>query len=335
MRRSFVFLISVVVLFGLASVGSADSYNLPGSGYNNMGLRGEVTFSINVTLVNLAPYPKFVVVNPRYDFIVHRFNGSENMHAILNGTSVVHVLPRNLRTNTLNYRVGFWIFPYEVVNVTFSITRYYPYPVQLKAYTDLCKGQDGLDYLRYINATFVSGKIREYQDISLPVCGVAYPQLLNAPEFINFNYVMATDGGYVKMLKYSGVVRFNLTNVPDESGQFPLFFAVSVPVVFMNATQYGYTPAPNMNYTSYVSFILNYRNIAGPKGPEVQLPKHPENGLFNMTNTLISGVKITKPQLKFPSLKPLDFPVWIVYMDGEARSFTIEYKVRWVRKGSG
>jgi len=332
MKRSFVFLISITLLLGVSSLGAATYYTIPGNGYNNMGLRGEVTFSINVTLVNLAPYPKFVVVNPRYDFVVHRFNGSERMYTVVNGTSIVHILPRNLQTNTLNYRVGFWIFPYEVVNVTFSITKNYPYQLQLRSYTDYCKGQDGLDYLRYINATFVSGRILEYQDVSLPVCGVAYPQLLNAPQFINFNYVMAMDGGYVRMLKYSGVVRFNLTNVPDESGQFPLFFAVSVPVIFMNATQYDYTPTPNMNYSSYVSFVLNYRGLTS-QNSSGEIPKPPKTALFNVTNTLISGVKIPAPSVEPQSLKPLNFPVWIIYMNGRSRSFVITYKVKWSFKG--
>ncbi len=329
MRSSFIFLISLIAVAVVAiPLSNADSYSIPGNGYNNMGLKGVVTFSINVTLVNLAPYPKFVVVNPRYNFVVHRFNDSESMYAVQNGTSIVHVLPPDLQSNTLNYRVGFWMFPYEVVNVTFSITKVYPYSVNLRPYSDNCKGRDGLTYVRYVNATLVSGKINEYPDISLPVCGVVYPQLLNAPEFINFNYIMAMDSGYVRMLKYSGYVEFNLTNVPNEGGHFPLFFAVSVPLIFFNATQYDYTPSPNMNYSSYVSFLLDYRGISVSQ-PQVQLPHHPSNSLFNLTGSLISGVKIVKPELSFPSLKGLNFPVWLIYMSGGTKSFTIRYKVRW------
>ncbi len=341
MNRSFVFLALASLMLVLSSLGAANSYTLPGNGYNNMGLRGDLTFSINVTLVNLAPYPKFVVVNPRYDFVVHRFNNSERMYAAANGTSVVHVLPSNLPKSTLNYRVGFWIFPYEVLNVTFSISEVYPYRLSLKNYQDLCKGSDGIVYLHYINATLVGGRIQEYQDISLPVCGVAYPQLLNAPEFINFDYVLSMNGRYVRMLRYSGMVRFNLTNVPDENGQFPLFFAVSVPVIFMNATQYDYSPAPNMNYTSYVNFIVNYRGLSHATAVNLSTStstltsKSSGSLLFNLTNSLISGVKISKPKVKAPSLKPLDFPVWIVYMNGEARHFEITYLVKWNQKVGG
>ncbi|NJF25829.1 hypothetical protein [Thermococcus sp. Bubb.Bath] len=316
----------------------AEDYSLPGGDYNNIGLKGELVMWVNVTLVNLAPYPKFVVVNPLYDFQVYRFGGTEAMRGVKNETtgSTVHYLPPDLSKNTLNYRVGFWVYAYETVKVAFRITEARHYTLPLKDYSDDCSGSVGISVLRYENGTLVGGKINSVHDLNQPVCGVIYPQLLNSPVVIRLNDILPSMDGYVKMLKYEGSVEFKITDVPDSAGvndtsekEFPLLFAVSEPLLFANATSYEYEPPYSMNYTDYMDFILKYRGLSMKKESHAIHQTSEGNGLFPLTNSLISGVSVPEVQKTEPTIKPLDFPIWIVYMGPGVNTLEIRYRVKW------
>ncbi|HIP75547.1 MAG TPA: hypothetical protein EYH13_05410, partial [Thermococcus paralvinellae] len=92
MRTSFSFLL-VFLLIGtsLNAFVNGEDYPLPGSDYN-IGVKAEVMVDLNVTLVNAAHYPKFVVVNPRYDFIVHRKGSDEFYYTVQEDNRTVYYL---------------------------------------------------------------------------------------------------------------------------------------------------------------------------------------------------------------------------------------------------
>lgn len=341
MRTALASLIIISLLFsslGVYVVG--EDYPLPGSDYNNIGLRGELVLSINVTLINLAPYPKFVVVNPLYDFKVYRWNGTEEMVGYLNESTgeKVHILPPDTSKNTLNYRVGFWIYPYETVKVNFGISEDHHYTLPLDNYQDSCPSSVGISVLRYENGTLVGGMIGEDNDLSNPICGVAYPQLLNYPLVIALNQVLPSIDGHVKMLKYEGTVRFIIEDVPDSTddntasnAEFPLFFAVSQPLIFLNAEEYNYEPPYSMNYTDYLEFITGYRGLKPSPAPEGNQEKVGEsNNLFKLTDKLLSGVNVGgSSQESLKPVKPLDFPIWVVYMGKDVNRLEIRYEIEW------
>ena len=335
-------LLSILVLsllfLSLPVFASSETHTLPGGNYNNIGLRGQLIMSVNVTLVNLAPYPKFIVINPRYDFKVYRQDNGEWLVGHLNETSgemVYTPSPKTLR-NTLNYRLGFWVYPYETVKVEFSITSEHRYYLPLRDYRDSCPEDVGLYVLEYENGSLVGGRMHSFENLNSPVCGVAYPQLLNYPLAIRFNEVLPSMDGYIKMLKYEGVVRFKITDVPDSADdnstskvEFPLFFAVSQPVIFHNATASDFQPNYSMKYSDYFDFILGYRGLKATEDSSQKPQKDASDGLFKLTNSLISGTTIKKPELKEPVVEPLDFPIWIVYMGKDVNTLEISYRVKW------
>ncbi|WP_048810976.1 hypothetical protein [Thermococcus gammatolerans] len=330
-------LVLSLLFLSLPGLAQSEEYTLPGGNYNNLGLEGQLMMSINVTLINLAPYPKFIVLNPFYDFKIYRRNNGEWLTGKFNetrGKMVYHVSPETMN-NTLNYRVGFWIYPYETVKVQFSITEAHHYYIQLKDYRDSCPTNVGLYILRYENGTLTGGEINTYENLNHPICGVAYPQLLNYPLVIRFNEVLPSMDGYIKMLRYEGIVKFKLTDVPDRADdnstsnvEFPLFFAVSQPVILYNATMTDYQPPYSMKYSDYLNFILGYRGFTTPQVSQ-EKPRRPSNGLFKLTDSLLSGTTIKKPEVNAPVVKPLDFPIWVVYMGKDVNTLEISYHVEW------
>lgn len=335
-------LLSILVLsllfLSLPVFVSSETYTLPGENYNNIGLRGQLMMSVNVTLVNLAPYPKFIVVNPLYDFKVYRGDNGEWLVGYLNETSGEMVYTPSPKTlgNTLNYRIGFWIYPYETVKVEFSITSEHEYYLPLRDYRDSCPEDVGLYILEYENGSLVGGRMHSYKNLDYPICGVAYPQLLNYPLVIRFNEVLPSMDGYIKMLGYEGVVKFKITDVPDSADdnstskiEFPLFFAVSQPVIFHNATMSDFQPNYSMKYSDYLNFILGYRGLKTTRSSSQEPQKDTSDGLFKLTNSLISGTTIKKPEIKEPVVEPLDFPIWVVYMGKDVNTLEISYRVKW------
>nr|WP_240911813.1 hypothetical protein [Thermococcus sp. M36] len=308
----------------------ADSYVLPGSTavgkYNNIGVLGEVMLDINVTVINVAPFPKFVVVNPRYSFRVYRMGNVEygDVYRDASG-NIVSVAPPDLTRNTLNYFVGFWLMPYETAVVNFKITSNSSYAINPVDYESHCGNVGKITEVEYTNGTFAGGKVYT-GDIEPVLCGVIYPQLINSPRIMYVRGMFPILDSYVRVLKYEGTVRFRLTNVPNEGGDFYTFFAVAVPMIFPEADMYGFTPNYTMTYRGYTEeFLPKYLGLDTPRRPEPQ-PQGTGLTLFQLSPTLLSGPSLNTLEIRPPEDAGLDFPVWVVLM---GNSLEIEYRVKW------
>ena len=335
MRRLFASFLVFSLLF--IPVVLAEGYTIPGStgvvSYNNIGLTGQVTMSINVTLLNLAPYPKFIVVNPRYNFKVLRSNGAEWGKSLkLPSGQIVGNISYYTATHTLNYHIGFWIMPYETVKINFQLTSNSSYQVPLLDYRSFCGSTGSINYVQYDNDSLTAiNVVIPGDEINRLVCGSIYPQLLNYPQVLSVRSMLPLLDNYIKVLKFEGIVRFDVINVPSQySEPFTVFFAVAPPILFSDANVYDYYPNYTMTYSQYIKeFIWKFRGMNPPR-QEGYRSMNISTDLFRLTNTLISGVSVptfTKPE---PRQFKFDFPVWIVFMNKE---FEISYRVSWTDLG--
>ena len=326
---SFVFIFLLISPYVFAA-----SYTLPGQTsdgkpYNNIGILGEVAVSLNVTLVNTASFPKFVIVNPRYDFTVLRRGGETGVYSENKGGSVSHVVS-DLGRNILNYYVGFWIMPYETVVVNFEITFNNSYVIKTFDFSSICGDSAKIKSVAYDNG--VSGVILPLDDPSVLTCGVMYPPLVNTPEVINPESMFPLLDKHIKVLGYSGKVVFRLTNVPNNGdGPFWVYFATAVPVIFKGAQVYNFTPNYTMNYSEYMRVLLgDYIGLDYTKTKTDGNSRDSDNGvssgMFQLSDTLLTGVSI-RTSVEVPKKKfDFDFPVWIVFMKNRVE---ISYFVRW------
>ena len=346
-RIAAAFFILFMVTSGI-SLASAETYTIPGSynptgaynvPYNNIGIAELVTIDLNVTLVNTGQYPKFVVVNPRYDFKVYRLDGSENMTSVISGGQIYHV-PGNESRIVLNYYVGFWIMPYETVLVSFRITDQNPYIVQTTDYNSLC-GEGKITQVDYGEST--RGVIQELSDISRITCGVMYPQLINSPQVMSLRTMFPFIDESIKLIKYDGIVRMKLTNVPGnprpcisgdcekgafgENADFWTLFAVTAPLIFPEGKMYDYSPHYTMTFKEYVEKYMKFARKSAHRPSSQNAPEL--SGMFTLSNKLLTGVTITKSS-EFKPKPPMDsqseLPVWIILMKGEVE---ISYRVSW------
>ncbi|NJE10988.1 hypothetical protein [Thermococcus sp. MAR1] len=319
---------SLFILLLASSLVSAATYRLPGDTYNNIGIMGQVMINLNFTMVNTAPFPKFIVVNPRYDFTVYRLDNSETMNAVLVGDTVLHNIS-NVKKTTLNYYTGFWIMPYETVVVSFRITSHYSYIVQTMDYETVCGDTAKITTVEY-NGSSVSGVIEDLDDIGIISCGVMYPQLVNTPKVLYLRSMFPMVDAHIKILKYEGDVTFRLTNVPNEAGTFNTFFAASIPVIFDGASMTDFTPNYTMTYRDYMEeFVWKYKGLNPPQKSQPQpLPTMP--GMFQLSSSLISGVSVGTPEINPPKQAGFDFPVWIIFM---GKGVDITYHVSWKNEG--
>ena len=348
-RIAAAFFILFMVISG-TSLASAESYTIPGSynptgaydiPYNNIGISELVTIDLNVTLVNTGQYPKFVIVNPRYDFKVYRLDGSENMTSMILGGHIYHV-PGDMEKISLNYYVGFWIMPYETVLVSFRITDQNPYVVETRDYMSIC-GNGKITEVNYTNGEFMGGVIKELPEVSFITCGVMYPQLINSPHVMYLKSMFPLMDSSIKVVKYDGVVRMKLTNVPGnprpcvsgdcEEGAFGkkadfwTLFAVTVPLLFPDGKMYDYTPHYTMTFREYMEKYMSFAKRSTPQPGSQNAPQL--SGMFTLSNRLLTGVTVnptstSKPRIGMDSEK--DLPVWIILMKGEVE---ITYRVSW------
>ncbi|AHL23389.1 conserved exported protein of unknown function [Thermococcus nautili] len=336
MRRLLSLLLLFTLLFSLPAFSLAQDYTLPGTlpggmSYNNIGLLGEIMVDFNVTLVNTAPYPKYVLVNPRYDFRVLRGNGSEYLYNYRTATGELQgAVSRELLSKSVNYLVGFWLAPYETVVVNFRITENSSYLVPLLDFNSPCGDAGRLTKLTYENGTLVSAVLDNNGGLDSLVCGSVYPRLINRPTFLSVRSMFPILDRNVKVLKYEGLVDFRITNVPNFNSKdklFHVFFAVAQPVIFLDGETYDYTPNYTMTYQEYLQrFVWGYSGVNGPAKRAVNVTM-PENNLFKLTDTLISGVRVGSPVSvdRKPYNGP-DFPVWVVFMGDR---IDITYRVSW------
>ncbi|WP_460129417.1 hypothetical protein [Thermococcus prieurii] len=335
-RKVLSLLFVFILTLSLPSFVVADDYTLPGSisggmTYNNIGLLGEIMVNLNVTLVNTAPYPKFIVVNPRYDFKVLRGNGTEYLYnnRTPNGDIVGHVSWEALY-RSVNYLIGFWIAPYETVVVNFRINSNASYVVPLLDYKDSCGGLGRITQLTYNDGNLTSMVINNKGNLQDLVCGSVYPQLINRPIFLSLRTMFPLLDKDIEVLGYRGKVTFRITNVPNHYNRdkvFHVFFAVAQPVIFLGAKTYDYYPNYTMTYHQYISeFIWKYRGLQPPKRENVSVSL-PQNDLFKLTNSLLSGVKVgATPKVERKPYKGPDFPVWIIFMGDQVN---LTYSVSW------
>ncbi|AIU69319.1 hypothetical protein TEU_02600 [Thermococcus eurythermalis] len=336
MRKPLSILLIFVVLLSAPAFSLAKDYSLPGaiSGgitYNNIGLYGEIMVDFNVTLVNTAPYPKYVMVNPRYDFKVLRGNGSEyHYNYRTSDGNIKGAISRELVSRSVNYVTGFWLAPYETVVVNFRINENASYPVPLVDFRSHCGNLGKLTELTYENGTLVGVVLDNNGGLDGLICDSLYPYLVNSPMFLSVRSMFPIPDRNIEVLKYEGVVNFRITNVPNFENKdklFDVFFAVAQPVVFLDGETYGYSPNYTMTYSEYVQkFVWEYSGRSRPekKAPSVSVP---ENGLFKLTDTLISGVEVGSPlKVERKSYSGPDFPVWIVFMGDRV---DITYRVSW------
>ncbi|WP_297503432.1 hypothetical protein [Thermococcus sp.] len=320
------------ILLLVSSLVSAETYTLPGTTpdgkpYNNIGILGEVMVDLNVTVVNTAPFPKFVVVNPRYDFHVIRLSGNEGMTSYRsNGTS--YHIPSNLEMTSLNYYIGFWLMPYETVVVNFRIPYNNSYLLRMRDYKSACGDSSRLTDITYNGSDNYTGHIVTADKLSPLGCGVIYPQLVNTPLILSVKSMFPLDDGYIRVLSYRGTVTFRLTNAPNKAGVFNTFFAVSIPIIFQGAKMYGFTPNYTMTYREYMDeFVWKYRGLKPPERHQVQTQSLlATSNLFQLSNTLLTGVKVGSPVVKPPKEAGINFPVWIIFL---GNSVEIRYHVEW------
>jgi len=316
MKKVLLSFFLVVILLPPAIVVS-QSYQIPGKNYNNIGIEGKLLVDINMTLYNSGPFPKFVIVNPRYSVYIYK-NGT--FHLVIKSISQGLYYVENVSKYSMNYRIGFWIMPYEILKVRFQIEKTYPFYINVSNYVDLCDSKDQITYLEYNNGS-LSGKISSSNDIGAPICGVLYPQLINRPMIINFNRLLPLADKYVKMVNYTGRITLILENVPNDNDAFASYFAVAVPLVFKNAKMYKFVPNYTMTFNQYRSFIENYTGIKERKEVPSSTVK-----LFALTSKLISSSLQTKvpPTINYYQ----DFPIWIVDLMGH--SVQLQYMVKWM-----
>jgi hypothetical protein len=244
-------------------------------------LNGLVTIDLNVTVVNTAPFPKFLVLNPAYGPKVYRDGG--------NGTTSVGMV---------NYNSGVWLMPYETVVINFNITKTESYQIPQVP----CAGEDG-NYL---------------------ACCVVIPQLVNSPTQLSARSMFPLLDGHIRILSYEGIVRFTVSS-PDRLAKY---FAITIPIVFVDGKMYGIEPNYTMTYEEYKRSLYEYSGAVQKSGRK----EHPtvpslETNMFKLSDTLLTGVKVSPPPMQVPELEGYDnLPVWFVFT---SEGVEIEYRVEW------
>lgn len=288
MKRFFLSFLLVFWLFGAFL-----NVYVFGEEYNNIGVKVSLYIDLNITLVNTAPFPKFVIVNPYYNYTIYRENGE-----VLSGIGNVSYITSTL--NTLNYLPGFWINPYETLKVEVTV------------------GEDNV----------IDLPLKEYESVSPHFFyGTVYPQLLLTPRYY-FNVQTSFFGrdGDVKILKYGGEVTLVLQNVPDKYGLFKTLFAVGLPAIFDDADHYGFTPEYTMKYSEYVSeFLPSFLNVK--QEIKTQNISEKKFNLYSLSSKLLSGKKIENAKQPKTKLESFDYPVWIVWLG--SNPLKIKYYVSW------
>ncbi|WP_048150522.1 hypothetical protein [Palaeococcus ferrophilus] len=303
-----------------ASLAMAQSYSLPGQGYNNIGISAYALVDLNLTLVNEAPFDKFVLLNPHFNYTIYREKGD-----LVFGANRSF----NPTTNMMNYYFGFWIKPYEVLKV--NIRTVEPLTVNLTVEDD----GNNVPYSRSVtysgSAVYVNADGTE--DVNF-FYGTLYPSLILYPQkYYDPRFLMGVDP-YIKVLEYDGEVTLVIQDVPDEFGLFREVFAVGVPLLFEDAYMYDFTPEYTMKYSEYVhDFLPMYLGT-----PSVEREKEDKNEehtskttMFSLTDSLLTGGKVKKPEpVGRKKIEPFDFPVWIVWFGGDR--FEISYRVKWTNE---
>lgn len=242
------------------------------------------TVDLNVTLVNAGPFYKFVLINPDYNYTL--FRKGEDIGIVNN--------------------LGFWIAPYETLQVNVKINE------------PLSTGTIG----------GVEGPNLFYSPI--------YPQLILYPQKYYAVDTFFISDGYVKVLKYSGRVKVTVKNPSPENSKY---IAIGLPVLFEGGEMSDFTPEYTMKYSEYVDTILSqyaqyvreympeYLNRTSEGSSDTLSELSSRIVVFSGTG-LLSGSK-EEPELIDTSKKSelkFDYPVWIVFLGDELE---ITYSIKW------
>ncbi|AFK22681.1 hypothetical protein [Pyrococcus sp. ST04] len=289
---------------------------------NNMYLTALISLEINFTLINTGDEPKFIIVNPRYQFEVIREDKSEVLHHISGDTG--YIGSPNL--NILNSRIGFWIYPNEVLKVKFFIDTPTKFPIKLRDYTTLpCAGQ-----VRVISGTPMIDIPYGTLDNG-PFCDILYPQLINSPIFLKPETFFQYREKNIVLYSYEGLVKLNITH--DKGIENVTlgrdWFAVAIPIFFPNAKMYDFYPEPTMNYSDYISYIRGTFWNMIPHETPIEKEISEDIVLYDITDSLLSTNFEAKKEenVKF---EKIDYPIWIIWL-GDKNSIEIEYKFKWSR----
>ena len=283
MKRSLLFLLLATVL--ILPLTNTPTVGAVPSG----GLGGLVVIDLNVTVVNIAPFPKFLVLNPSYNITVHRLGNNETAAGFNSNPRMV-----------LNYNPGIWLMPYETVKISFEIIKTESYSLPQIP----CGGGDG-SYL---------------------ACGVVVPQLVNSPSQLSARSMFPILDGHIRILKYEGQVKFVVSSTDDG---FKKFFALTIPVIFVDGEMYGFTPNYTMTYDDYVRELYDYSGAKRAQKSELPQFTMPSN-MFGLTGTLLTGVRVSPPSITVPKGKGYELPVWFVTTNS---GIEITYRVEWSERG--
>ena len=249
------------------------------------GVEASGVADLNVTLVNVGPFPKFVLINPDYEYVLIR-----------RGNEIVSV-----------NNMGFWIAPYETLQVNVKIN----------------------ESLSVGSVSGVEGPNIFYSPV--------YPQLVLYPQKYYMVDTFFISDGYVKVIKYTGRVKVTVSNPSKEEAKY---IAVGVPILFDSAEMYGFNPEYTMRYSEYVGTVLGQYAQYVREFMPTYLDRESENTndlselssrivVYSPTDTLLTKSKERPefPEISEKSKLKFDYPVWIVFLGG--KDFVFEYKVKW------
>jgi hypothetical protein len=263
--------------------------------------------------------------------VIHRPGGEFNYNNRL-GDRIIGSISLYTVNHSVNYMTGFWIMPYETVEITFRISSNASYTVPLRDYESACGETGHINGVTFSNGTLQSVNVYiPAGEIDRLTCGVVYPQLVNYPRIVSLRSMLPFLDRYIRVLRAEGVVHFRVINVPNEDNStFSVFFAMAPPLLFSDAKVYDYYPNYTMTYGEYIKkFVWAFRGMEPPKGEEMVEP-NVTSKVFRLTPILLS--RVSMPTLgKHPKFEPkFDFPVWIVFMKREVE---ITYRVSWTNSG--
>ncbi|ASJ16654.1 hypothetical protein A3L04_06015 [Thermococcus chitonophagus] len=309
--KAFLLLLLVVSIVTKPSMGGFEPIKR-----NNIYLTGLVEVELNVTLVNTGDVPRYIIVNPRYQFEVLRKNESEFLYHTSSGDSIVGTPGQTL----LNYVPGFWIYPHEVLRVRFFINETDAFPIDLKNYYQpQCTGYGYIegDVLKIkIPPTIYTG----------PICNVMYPQLLNFPHYLDPKALFDIKAFDVVVYNYQGIVKFKVTHNTTLNIPTRVVFAIAPPLLFPGAKVYGYSPAPTMNYTGYIEYLQETFWSTGEINQPSSIDIQNELVIYDISQDLLTS-KVKINTAKTVNTK-IDYPVWVVWL-GDGSSIEISYKFKW------
>ncbi|MDK2854710.1 MAG: hypothetical protein PWQ92_1604 [Thermococcaceae archaeon] len=247
-------------------------------------VNASATVDLNVTLVNAGPFYKFVLINPDYEYTLVRKGGEIG---IVNN-------------------MGFWIAPYETLQVNVRISE----PLSAAAVSG------------------VEGPNLFYDPI--------YPELILYPQKYYAVDTFFISDGYVKVLKYGGRVEVTIENPSPENSKY---IAIGVPVLFEGAEMSDFTPEYTMKYSEYVDTVLSqYAQYVREYMPRYldRTSEESSDALSKLSSRIVvsSGTGLLagskeEPELGEISKKPelkFDYPIWIVVLGNK---FEITYNVKW------